>query len=282
MAVRRRANVPLRQPINVDWNHPLSRSLVGCWLPGITGPFDIAKKISPLVQQSACATGTGPDGPGLNSSANSAAYTLLAPTVLKILGPDNGFTLYWRGFQLSTPDANSNYIVVSYDNASGSPFVVFGIGLNGSSQLAWQGNNGSFQSFLDTSAPVSGLNSFAATFSSTKTQNLYKNGLITGAGQAASTPSTTATSTFSIASFPSITTRKLNCITYIAAAWNRMLTDSELLWLHLEPYSLFEENFWPGIDALGNFGSSFTGANPAILPSLQSTNIYKRTRMRAY
>jgi hypothetical protein len=161
--------------------------------------------------------------------------------------------MYWRGNQLAVPDPNTPYIYTTYDDAANIPYAVLGIIANQSQQWAIQSNNGAGSWINDTNSTTitTGPHDYLVTLI---TGNNAFNGYLDGSHEIVAqglSPATTATSSFSIASFYSITTRVLNAITHMAAVWQRQLSAQEALWLHLDPYAMFVEEFWPGIDALG-------------------------------
>ena len=78
----------------VDWSHPLTQGLIGCWVPGAARGWDLTGNTPALILSSSGAgvsqVAVGPEGVGLNSLKNggsgfSYAYGLASPSAKNAL-----------------------------------------------------------------------------------------------------------------------------------------------------------------------------------------------------
>jgi hypothetical protein len=150
-------------------------------------------------------------------------------------------SLFWRGNILGAVAGNSVFIEISYTNTDTSPFVVFAMGVDSGGTI-YQMNvqtGGTFQ-FNNGGSVSTGMHSMCGTANwsgGAGSGQFYLDGssLFT-IGITAGTP-TSASSELSINGLHAVTTRNTNSTCNIGAIWNRVLTPTEALWLHLDPYS---------------------------------------------
>jgi len=247
----------------INWTHPLTNGLIGCWVPGLSGPIDLTGQVLDLSQNSSAGNillTTTPDGPALNSlknaGAGNATYYGIAPSSLKTW---SNLTMFWRGLvgpSTDPPSSNSTIFGIAYDNALDAPYQVADIGMNASMQTFVDWNAGGTYMPGNSATPVAintgTMNSIAATFPVGGTVTQYVNGVSVYSGTSfGSAPSTSATSIISIGSYfiSGGATAATATAATLACVWNRILSANEIAFLDADPYCFltWAEGEWPAI-----------------------------------
>lgn len=231
--------VPTGQ-VAIDWSHPLANGLIGCWLPGVTGPVDVTHQTPDLSLQSSAANvrDLTQEGGGLKSTASSSGYDLVGVPSSYLSW--TGFTIYWRGYLFGVPPvAGSLYAGINYNSAATAPYIVVALGYNTNFYLYYS-DSGTLVQFNTTIAPAAGFESIGATFSGVTLGKNYfyqKGALKATSGALTTAPSSSATSTLCVNADHNDATRNPNGICNICCFWNRQLSDSDMAWVDREPYS---------------------------------------------
>ncbi len=188
--------------------------------------------------------GVGIEGPGLSSTVANSGMLANAPASFK--APVGGYSLYHRSYVIGNSTASCTFIGISYDNAGGSPFVVFEIGggTSGStSGMQINGNNAGSFTFTTAALPsltagkVVGLGAVWP-FSNGNAFG-YVNGQKTGSSGffGTSGPTSSATAQVNLNTYSGTLTRFSNTVTFIALIYNRALSDAEMAQIDADPYS---------------------------------------------
>ena len=196
------------------------------------GAIDVAGKVPVMTSGAGVKYRVSQEGPGLNSTANSSGYSLIAPGPFKTW---TKLTLYWRGYITGTPPTFSGFVGITYDSVAGSPYWLAFIGMDGSGNLELGWNNGSFNSIV-MGAIANGPLSVGATVIQGGALNGYLAGkALSGVGWPGSfsgSYSSSSTSTLSINSEIGEAGRYPNGTCTLAAIWNRALSKYEMARLH--------------------------------------------------
>ncbi len=269
-------------PLRVDWSHPLTRGLVGAWIPGAMGNVDITGHVvRPLTVDSGAGllNGISREGPG-QSDGNTTQRGMSGAATPEYKSW-SGFTLYFRGRALGNSAGDANFTAITYTNTLSSPFTVasIGAGTGGTtSQISLSWNVGGTltqlqnQNFGFTANSVDG---FAATFlpsnNVANTVILYRNGIAVANTKWSTTSAagpTSATSQICINREQTGASRAVNMVCLASYYWNRVLDAAEIAELDRGPYGLFapEEyempiSFFPTTSA---FKTYWAPSRPAI------------------
>jgi hypothetical protein len=245
---QRKRIIPLRNS-TIDWTHPMTQGLLGCWLPGL-GVGDLCGNTPNFTYIGANTTIVyTPDGPGMGGTGTNQMYAVTTPAIVKVF--KQGMTLFWRGNILLSPTGGSaNFAGITYDNANTSPYLVIGVGAN-SSGVNWQWNWNQAGAFNGPSGgPLpTGMHSTLMVVNYSNAQLTFyldgiQNAQTTQTGTTA--PSVTSTSEICISGLHADTTRNTDVLSNIVAYWNRTLSAQEALSLHLDPYQFIvaDEALW--------------------------------------
>ena len=226
--------------------HPLARGLIGCWLPGVLGGFDLCSNTQ-LIKSANASFYPTTDGMGsgaitLGSYCGWNSANLAAPSPLLSWSQ---LTIFYRGTIIGNSDSYACLAGIAWDNANTSPYFSAAMAAQGGvtdwSQLAAAWANGT--SF--TSGPVISLIptlgreiSLASTFvSNGGNVNLYLNGALQNTTAFGTNPPNFGTTPqFVIHLTPSQVARTPNASNNAAFVWNRALSQTELVYLHNDPY----------------------------------------------
>jgi len=183
------------------------------------------------------AFGSTPDGPALNGNNLFLAHCgSSSPFAMQTASA--AMTIFWRGFQVSTPAINGGYIGVQYSDPNGSPFVIMILQVDGSGPtnllVLWNAGGSLLNYNPSAGLPSNGaMHSLAATGQSGGNINLYIDNVKQGAGTSwGSAPTASATTSAIIGNGLAN-----NSYCNIGCFWNRILSDAELTQMHLDPYS---------------------------------------------
>lgn len=255
------ANLVPSGPLTVDMNHRLAKGLIGAFVPGSVGGRNLVGS-EILIPDSGAKFGVNSEG--RCHVSNAANGGLLATAGAPFKNWTNGFTLYWRGILHGARiGGNGSLISVDYDNAASDPFVVAGLyneGSVASPQIALFWNSAG--TFVATGTPLTltagQIGSVAGTFGIGGSSILYNNGLPVATDTfGASAPTSSATAQITIGTEAGVQARSSNASTFVAYAWNRVLTQAELQQLEWNAYDLLISN-----EAVAPYWAQVAGAPP--------------------
>jgi hypothetical protein len=245
-----RAGIP-----RIDWHHPLTFGLVGCWLPGLTRGYDLTDNCSPMAYSTSGTIqsfGSEIEGsvlPGGQTTTEGNIYSVVAPSVFKGW---NNFSLYYRGVLHGTAGNQFNYLLyIAFDNGNATPpYEICSIGDPNSAgalttvSVNWN-NSGGEQKGTGVDFTGNSLISCLGTLTVGGNNILYRDGLQVasnawntgGTGQA----TTSATTAIQINGW-TFGGRFASPSCYMACAWNRTLSAAEAQYLDADPYGFL---IWP-------------------------------------
>lgn len=240
----------LKPPVGsqINWGHPLGQGLMGCFLLNEQGPI--------LARNLYSGKTYGPNGSPTWESKIQLGYSLISNTNNEgIAGDTESFlqftercSLMWRGSFSGSPGTNINIAGVAHNNTDSSPYQCYMIWSNGSTNLAFGLNNGSFQqnSGRAMSTFTDGLvHNFVLTINTNTTgavndQSLYSDNAYKECGGAVGGAITYGATTKLVignnVSAAGISNTNSECV-YI---WNRQLRPSDVSWLWYEPYCMIQ------------------------------------------
>lgn len=111
------------EPVEIDWSHPLSSGLIGCYVPGTPAGLQDLTGIGPaLLPGPNGFIGYTPEGRGYScNNGSAAAYsTVMPPSWMLTVGG----TLFWRG--ICTGNASTGNDVLIWGNLQNASFVADG------------------------------------------------------------------------------------------------------------------------------------------------------------
>jgi hypothetical protein len=258
LGYRSARNVVLLRQLRIDWTNSIANGLLGCWVPGVNGVFDVTRQTAPMGQGSAGAPlGVCAEGPGLSSTALNQGYVLTAPTAYKALTTSGGaLSVFWRGYQFASPTTFATIGAITYDNVGAPPYFLAAIGFDGSAPPLVRVfyDTGSTQNNFTGPASAAGLVDYS--FTALVGGNIfgYVNGVQFGTGGYGSVGAALSTSQIQWE------TGNSNSIGTIMAMWNRQLSATEILSLHLDPYQ-----FLVSADVLSAFNAPMAMPLPFVL-----------------
>lgn len=221
--------------IRIDWNHPLANGLILCLVRGEWVDIAGTSWVIGLTQQVASGLyGAGPEGMGY--AGGPAAWTTALPASHSL--EVTPISYYTRGWFTTQASGTGSLQGTSFQQPNVTPFVVTGIGLDGTGPPA------KLQAKWNTAGVVQSLTSSGAAFSANSLCSagasfplpggntlVYQNGVQTGSLSFGGNPANfTATSNY--------TNGDANFVRYVQYVWSRVLTAAEFLWLHNSPYEL--------------------------------------------
>lgn len=124
-------NVPT-VPVAVDWSHPLSAGLIGCYVPGAPSYLSDLTGIGPtLAPDSATAATLANSIEGYGYQANQTQGSAFANVLPSQWQLGTAGTLYWRGTLVSAADTNPLVLFGSVQAGGASkPVINYGICLD--------------------------------------------------------------------------------------------------------------------------------------------------------
>lgn len=141
--------------VQINWSHPLSKDLVGCYLCNEGGGV-----IHDLVSGAAFSTLGTPDWfvdkgvQGARCNANDTGYFVNAN---QFQMPTKSVSLFWRGVHVGTPTLSANIASCSYTNTNTAPFAAYGIFHSNAGTIDGLWNNGTLQTIGSGVAPEIGV-----------------------------------------------------------------------------------------------------------------------------
>ena len=241
----------------IDWSHPLTKGLIGCWVPGITFVKDLTGTCPDMSFVSNIAGNTGSividrEGPAISGGTNNATGTILYCTAPAVYKGWSNFSTYYRGQFNGLGNYNPfQYLIyIGYDNTGSSPFEVVGIGDHANAgnlttvSTGWnKAGAGPFNGTTVNFQTV-GTISCLGTFTVNGNNILYKNGaqVASDSWGGAGVASSTATSELCINGWTQYGPRRTSVDCYLACCWNRTLSAVEAQQMDADPYGFL---IWP-------------------------------------
>lgn len=212
----------------LDRTHPLTRGMIFCHAPGVavnelTGFYNQTAPVNQHISELTAEGNASNSAPGVSTTGTQmAVYSTL--------------TAYFRSYVKGTVPAFGNFFGNSFSNPNVSPFLTWEMQMD-ATPTNWQAiwNTAGVGTQLAGNAPGIGLLSICTTFTVNGNVVLYRNGLQINTGAFGASAPTVGSGGQSL-----IGTTNANSKTLIAAAWNRILTTAEIMWLHVEPYSFLQ------------------------------------------
>lgn len=266
--------IPRRLPtgnLSIDWSHPLTRGLIGCFVPGVMGGVNLTAQCPPLAIKTATDTRkVNQEGPCWTSTADSAGlFGASAPAAFTTW---TQFSLYWRGFFTSYATGNSKIFGVEFNNIGSSPFVVASMGFGGNNVpfvVEWN-TNGTYTANVGTTL-TAGFQSLGATFKVGGNVVAYRNGLVLNTTAFGATAPTNAASSLINFQTSNGNTGNLSASGNVGYVWNRELSAAEVTQLDLDPYAFLVADE-PEMQALQP-PKLFTPSNPCQPLVLKQPNL---------
>ena len=256
----------------IDWSNPLTDGLIGCYVPGVTGGYNLTGLGANLTPGSAGnAFVTTKEGAAWTTASASGGFsTASAPAAWKT----GNATLYMRGYNSST--TNANYIFGVFYGTGTNPYYVVSIGVPNASpnvlQAQWN-TGGTYTTGSNSTKSPGTFFSYGATFAVGGNVLSYLNGVQAASNSfGASAPNNTGTDTLSL-----FTTQPIDLLINIALAWNYPLTAAQVAALDADPYQFL---IWPedeifallkgSLSVVSSFGSSPAMTSARWAPALRT------------
>lgn len=229
-----------RGPVVVDQGHRLSRGMIGYWLATpVSGMRNLLNTGSDLLPLGGGGIDVGPGGTEATSNIGVGWYAPVAAAQK----PTSAVTMFWQGVvDTSTSIGGSPPIFgCVHNDADSSPFASWVIrrAAAADAQLAWNHTSG-FASYNATGMLTVGERlSITGTILMGGAVQIYKNGVVFGAGSTAVNNVIAYGATAQIRLGPHILqSSHSGCSTEVAVAWNRVLTPDEIAAMAMQPYSM--------------------------------------------
>ena len=229
--------------VEIDFDHPQARGLVGLYIPGGRSGFRDLCSIGPaLTPHTAGTFGQSSLGPGLNCNANSSgASSSVRPTQYEFASTNAA--VVHLGYHLATQATGSDSPIVALNRSGGgSPYYPWNLALfNNANGITFECSAGG--PFNTAVLADIGINSLAVTFG---TQNgnsvtMYKNGTSLGGGSLTSAITYYSDDLFEIGVNTAYQTRYYNGISLAAWVYNTgsvQMPASTVAWLAREPFAM--------------------------------------------
>ncbi len=266
-------------PLAIDWTHPLTRSLIACYVPGVMGGVDVTGS-GPALNNAVGGLPTNATPAMTPEGAATTNYWKSFEPIPALFTNQVAMTLYWRGMLIVNSGSFEGVLQINYSDPGSSPVSIAQLssdstGLQDKTAVFWNNAGSQNTSFgFATPLAINKMASYAATMPVGGTAFVYHNGLVdpnypTGANFGASPPNSTATSVLYVGS-PSTYTN-------IALIWNRALSADEMFALDLDPYGFL-------IPAEAEMPIALFQAPPPLIPTSFSilSNIVTQTEVISY
>lgn len=244
----------------VDWSHPLAAGLVACYVPGVMRGRDLTGNLAhDLVNVGGSSVlKSSADGPALyvpSAAANGGFYSNSLPSSDPLITATTR-TMFFR-FRNITPDTTNEpyWFSVNYDNAAGSPFTLSGIYPGAGGTTLGLGTNQNGIAAANTLAGfTSSKISIAATFNVGTAMEGFADGVSLGTiATTGAAPTAGATANIQLGGEVGYA-HSSEAEFSVAYYWTRLLSSSDILYLHLNPYCLLRQ-----ASAFDSFGLSVKG-----------------------
>jgi hypothetical protein len=232
----------------VDWSHPLSGGLVGCF-PFNEGQGFISQNLAgnreQLVQTGAAPWRSTSAGIGIETKGSSTQWIASNPG--PALKPANTVSIFWRGIILGgkTGGVNNPYIFgMAFAATNTSPYCCYGFIRPNAADTTigcWVNDGALRQDAFALAIPSSVVGvpiSLLQTYDRSSANILYVNGALFGSTAVSRTAITYgATSNITVGRFPA-TADTPNAHHIAGYIWNRVLSPAEAMQIHNEPFSM--------------------------------------------
>ena len=232
----------------MDPTNSLARGMVLCVLPGLTYGFNLAPTTfgvgALLADSSPAPFAETLEGPGLLFNGTN---TTLKTTNLATSGQifpataSTPISVYFRGYQTAAPSSFAPYASATYDNAGTSPFFEWCLRSTATVyQVFWFPSGGGTSVNAAATPPSSGLVSICSTLVPNGNVNFFVNGAqdanFPTAFTSAAWGTPASTGRFVMGTDLANAGRFINNSSLLCCVWNRLLSNQEVLSLHLDPY----------------------------------------------
>ncbi len=259
----------------LDYSHPLSQGLVGCWLMNERGgalASDLSRNIKP--QNTNGANFYTQQFQGLRSIGYVKGIFVTVPNIYKT----GANTIIWSGMVLGNAIvAGVSLLSILYDSAYSSPYASIeirrsntstGIGFNYNLDGVFiSGATLGIETIIHNKKYVYGLvikNGF---------QGKYVNGILVNSATASGVITYSSTSNLNIGRYGSLS-RDANDLTEYAYVYNRALSPSEIQSLYVAPYQMIKpRRIVFGYETGGSVNETITPAVLSLLSSLPDLSV---------
>lgn len=230
---------PASLPI-IDWSHPRSRGLIGCYFitsMGLTNLTGFGGNLSPV---GANTLKPGPAGwEGNSAGGGQNGWSATAPDSMK---PTTAATLIWTGRVPTSPGAPSSnppFFGITYDGSDSSPYYAMGIlNLGGGVTGLWDIGGGVNLAFGSAITVADRMQQYALTMKASGSAFLYIDG-VQNATASAGTGSFTYTATSAIQVHAHRTQIASTVSSFLLGLiYNRDLSPAEILAGYENPYDI--------------------------------------------
>ncbi len=267
----------------INWGHPLAKNLVGAWLFNEGGGLSVTSLINRNDVLTFASLGSSSDlptwqpmvggkpGSGVKITGSSSLLlpTLTLATPSAALLPTDMVSVFWAGSLLSDMNATLTslppLVAMTANSAITSPFIAYGIGRFasgtnvGNKELSFYSDMGGFNNFGYT-GPISAYGAYmtAAFTIQSGIQIPYVNGYQALAAQGGSgSMSYGSGPTLCVGNFNSAFSNNVaQSMAYAVYIHHRIVTPTEIAWLHDEPFALIEWRHPRGLFFFGHPATS--------------------------
>lgn len=262
--------------LTIDWSHPLTRGLIGAFVPGVMGGVNLTGQCPPLAIKTATDTRkTTQEGPSWTTTADSAGlFGASCPAAFKTW---TQFSIYWRGFFTSYTTNNTKVFGIEFDNIGSTPFAVASLGYGGSTGtnfVAEWNTAGTYTHDVGV-ALTAGMQGMCGTFKVGGNVVLYKNGIVVDTTAFGASNPTNAGSSLINFQTANGNAGNFSGSGNVGYMWNRELSAAEVTLLDSDPYAflLSDASPLPGFPGSALTITFDVADNPAEPLTLQYPNL---------
>ena len=250
-----------RGKLKINWINPITRGLIACYVPGCMRGIDLAAiqvGAIDLVNFGAAASyKLNAEGPTLSTAVdtlNDVAYSNQIPSGHPLITWTT-LTLFIRGSFNSSSGNGTSIFSIDWDTGGSSPYVVASLQINSGGIIS---NTWNFGGTFKVSTANSSAQTVGVPFSAVTTFGGAGGNVIGYINNVQYNSTTFGASTYTV-SAPIVDLGSINqgggsgFDFNIAAAWNRVLTATELAYLNNNPYCFLvpEVPEWPALNLSG-------------------------------
>jgi len=242
--------IPVWGKPRIDWTHPLANGLISCFVPGVAAGIDLTSTVGDLTADTSVVLGVSQEGPALVTTVSAGGLYKTGGLPSSITG-FNQLSLYYRGYPLGNQNTYTHWFGILYSNTDSNPYHIASISSPGPTVVWLEWNSGGSYSHLNGGYVwPSGVVRLAGTFNVGGNASLYVNAVLQEAKAfGASQPTSSASSTLCVQSYPPDTDRPSNAACFLSLIYNRELSANEVAALDSDPYGflIWDEQEWPAL-----------------------------------
>lgn len=229
-----------RGPRTIDWSNPLAHGLEWAFCGGGGDAIDLVANKSAVRSGSTFTDAGTSQGTGFSQTATGKGMVSPSISGTRML-TGSRVSIFVRLYWAQGANTGTGILYIPFNNAGGSPFVVWGIIAAGATAVraAWN-RNGTFVNGTTSSALGSGtINSLSATFDVVASEvRLYLNGILDKTDTSAFSTGAPTSSSTSLVSLGDVTAsaRAIQGVLTCGYIWSRKLHVDEITALHNAPY----------------------------------------------